>query len=128
MSNIPTVAAFIAAWGKQDIEEIMGFFAENAIYHNIPLDPVQGIEAVRQTITQFVTMGSAIEFDTHFIAEDANGVVLTERTDKFQIKEQWLELPVMGTFEFADGKITKWRDYFDIGQFQQQLAAINAAA
>ena len=48
MSNIPTVAAFIAAWGKQDIEEIMGFFAENAIYHNIPLDPVQGIEAVRQ--------------------------------------------------------------------------------
>lgn len=128
MSNIPTVAAFIAAWGKQDIEKIMGFFAENAIYHNIPLDPVQGIEAVRQTITQFVTMGSAIEFDTHFIAEDANGVVLTERTDKFQIKEQWLELPVMGTFEFADGKITKWRDYFDIGQFQQQLAAINAAA
>ncbi|HBF97213.1 MAG TPA: limonene-1,2-epoxide hydrolase [Alphaproteobacteria bacterium] len=118
----------MAAWGKQDIEEIMGFFAENAIYHNIPLDPVQGIEAVRQTITQFVTMGSAIEFDTHFIAEDANGVVLTERTDKFQIKEQWLELPVMGTFEFADGKITKWRDYFDIGQFQQQLAAINAAA
>ena len=128
MSNIPTVAAFIAAWGKQDVEEIMGFFAENAIYHNIPLDPVQGIEAVRQTITQFVTMGSAIEFDTHFIAEDANGVVLTERTDKFQIKEQWLELPVMGTFEFADGKITKWRDYFDIGQFQQQLAAINSAA
>lgn len=128
MSNIPTVAAFIAAWGKQDVEEIMGFFAENAIYHNIPLDPVQGIEAVRQTITQFVTMGSAIEFDTHFIAEDANGVVLTERTDKFQIKEQWLELPVMGTFEFADGKITKWRDYFDIGQFQQQLAAINSVA
>lgn len=128
MSNIPAVKAFIAAWGKQDLDEIMSFFAADAIYHNIPLDPVQGTEAVRQTISQFISMGSAIEFETHFIAEDADGVVLTERTDKFQIKEQWLELPVMGTFEFADGKLTKWRDYFDIGQFQQQLAAINTAA
>ncbi|MFP5469010.1 MAG: limonene-1,2-epoxide hydrolase family protein [Alphaproteobacteria bacterium] len=39
---------------------------------------------------------------------------------------QWLELPVMGVFEIKDGKITKWRDYFDLGQFQSQLTKINS--
>ena len=27
----------------------------------------------------------------------------------------------MGTFELADGKITAWRDYFDMAQFQNQM-------
>ena len=28
-----------------------------------------------------------------------------------------VSLPVMGTFEVHDGKITAWRDYFDLDQF-----------
>ena len=51
-------------------------------------------------------------------------VVLTERLDRFT----WptgdvAELPVMGTFEVHDGKITQWRDYFDMQQFMSQLPA-----
>ena len=31
-------------------------------------------------------------------------------------------LPVMGTFEIgANGRITQWRDYFDMGQFQREF-------
>ena len=29
----------------------------------------------------------------------------------------------MGTFEVADGKITAWRDYFDMNQFMSQMPA-----
>ena len=29
----------------------------------------------------------------------------------------------MGTFEVRDGKIAKWRDYFDLNQYMTQLAA-----
>jgi limonene-1,2-epoxide hydrolase len=29
----------------------------------------------------------------------------------------------MGTFELAGGKISAWRDYFDLAQFQKQLPA-----
>ncbi|MDP1670610.1 MAG: limonene-1,2-epoxide hydrolase family protein, partial [Alphaproteobacteria bacterium] len=60
------------------------------------------------------------------IAEASGGVVMTERTDKFLMNGQWLELPVMGVFEIKDGKIAKWRDYFDLGQFQTQVAAISS--
>lgn len=33
-----------------------------------------------------------------------------------------VELPVMGAFELSDGKISAWRDYFDMAQFQAQMA------
>ena len=31
--------------------------------------------------------------------------------------DRTVSLPVMGVFELADGKITAWRDYFDMAQF-----------
>ena len=42
---------------------------------------------------------------------------------KFKINGTWVELPVMGTFEVADDRITAWRDYFDMNQFQTQFQA-----
>jgi len=50
-------------------------------------------------------------------------VVLNERLDRFKLAKGWLELPVMGAFEVVDGKIACWRDYFDMADFQRQLAA-----
>ena len=62
-----------------------------------------------------------IEFRVHHIVADGD-VVLTERTDVFVAGDKTIELPVMGTFEVADGKIAAWRDYFDMNQFMSQLA------
>ncbi len=66
-------------------------------------------------------MASELEFIVHHIAETSSGTVLTERVDKFLIDGKWVELPVMGTFEFRDGKISAWRDYFDLEQFNKQM-------
>ena len=41
---------------------------------------------------------------------------MNERTDRFFINDAWLELQVMGIFELANGKITHWRDYFDMAK------------
>ena len=48
-------------------------------------------------------------------------VVLTERIDTFTMGERRAALPVMGTFEVRDGKISAWRDYFDLAQVTQML-------
>lgn len=58
----------------------------------------------------------------HHLAETPDGVVLTERTDRFLVRGKWIELPVMGAFRVRDGRIAEWRDYFDMKQFQDQLA------
>ena len=44
---------------------------------------------------------------------DGNTVVL-ERLDRHRVPQGWFELPVTGIFEVNDGKITYWREYFDV--------------
>ena len=115
------VRDFIAAWSDFDLDKIMAFFTPDCVYHNMPLEPLQGTEAIRKVIESFAGMASKIDWVLHHIAESPDGVVTTERTDRFLIGERWVELPVMGAFELADGKIRAWRDYFDMAQFQNQL-------
>ena len=122
-ANTDFILEFIHAWSRNDVDELMGYFAEDCIYHNIPVEPVTGSEAIRKTIEGFAGMAQAIEWVCHQIAENEAGVVLTERTDRFQVAGNWIELPVMGTFEVHHGKITAWRDYFDMNQFTSQLPA-----
>jgi limonene-1,2-epoxide hydrolase len=53
--------------------------------------------------------------------------VMNERTDKFRIGDTWIALPVAGVFEVGDdGRITLWRDYFDMKMYTDQMAALSA--
>ena len=126
MSTAPIdlVREFCAAWGggAPDLDRIVGFFADDAVYHNIPVDPVVGTEAIRATLAGFTTGVESIEFRVAAIAADG-ATVLTERVDVFRLPGKEIALPVMGTFEVVDGKIAAWRDYFDMNQFMSQLTA-----
>jgi limonene-1,2-epoxide hydrolase len=120
---IDVVTRFCAAWEHVDLDEILSFLADDAVYHNIPLDPVTGKDAIRTTIAGFTAGVERIEFDVLNIAvTSAGNVVLTERVDRFVTPDRTISLPVMGTFDLAaDGTITAWRDYFDLNQFMSQL-------
>jgi limonene-1,2-epoxide hydrolase len=109
------VRDFCAAASTRDPEVLRGYFAEDVVYHNIPMAPAEGIEATMEVINMFVNMCEALEFEIHHLATDGS-TVLTERTDSFTIKGKTAPLPVMGAFHVADGKITAWRDYFDMAQ------------
>ena len=119
--NLEIVRSFVAAWSRNDLDEIMSFFDADCVYHNMPIEPARGIEATRAMIRGFSSMAREVEWVLHQIAETPAGVVLTERTDRFEIGGRWVELPVMGSFELRGGKISAWRDYFDLAQFQRQL-------
>ena len=120
--NEEIVRAFIAAFNANDLARIMAFFAEDAVYHNIPVQPVQGTAAIRAVLQGFMGMASEVDWVVHHLAETPDGVVLTERTDRFLVRDKWIELPVMGAFALRDGRVAEWRDYFDMKQFQDQLA------
>ncbi len=121
-SNSEIVAAFCSAWAARDIDRIMDYFCDDALYINIPIEaPNRGKEQIRQTIEGFTAAASEVEFIMHNQAEAPDGKVLNERTDRFLIGERWVELPVMGIFELRDGKISAWRDYFDMAQFTSQM-------
>ena len=120
--NQKTIRAFIDAFNTNDLEAVLAYFDEAAVYHNIPVAPVTGTEAIRGVLQGFMGMSKEIDWVLHEIAESESGAVLTERTDRFLIAEKWVELRVMGSFVLRGDKITEWRDYFDMAQFQSQLA------
>ena len=124
-ASIDVVRRFCAAWGANAATaELAAFFADDAVYHNIPLEPVIGRKAIANNIASFIRPGAPgierIEFRVVNIA--ANGpVVMTERVDVFTLPNKSFELPVAGVFEFSDGKIKAWRDYFDTNQFTRRM-------
>jgi limonene-1,2-epoxide hydrolase len=117
---IDIVQDFCDSWAKGDLDSLMEFFTDDAVYHNIPVAPVTGKDAIRETIAGFTAGVDSVEFRMRNIVADGN-VVLTERVDAFVTPAVTIELPVMGTFEVVDGKIAAWRDYFDLNQFMSQL-------
>jgi limonene-1,2-epoxide hydrolase len=106
------VTRFCDAWRRGDIEELMSFFAADAVYHNIPVQPVRGAAAIREAFLGFAKLMDSIEIENLHVAANGN-VVFTERIDHFRWKGKALALPVAGVFEVRDGKITAHRDYFD---------------
>lgn len=115
------VRNFISKFNEKDVDGIMAFFAEDAVYHNMPSDPVTGLEGIRQLVSFFVGPADSIDWEITNIAQTEN-TVLTERIDRFVIKGKEIVLPIMGTFEIQNGKIATWRDYFDMATWQRQTA------
>jgi limonene-1,2-epoxide hydrolase len=124
-SPIEVVRSFCAAWSDDmATDDLAAFFTDDAVYHNIPLAPIVGREAIANTIATFLRPGppgiESIEFRVVNIAADGP-VVMTERVDVFKISVKSFELPVMGTFEVRNDKIDAWRDYFDMNQLTSQM-------
>jgi limonene-1,2-epoxide hydrolase len=122
---IEVVRKFCAAWSNNaGTAELAAFFTDTAVYHNIPMDPITGRQAIANNIATFIRPGApgieSIDFRVINIA--ANGpVVMTERVDVFKVPNKSFELQVMGIFEVTDGKISAWRDYFDLNQFTTRM-------
>lgn len=121
MSPQEIVEAFIDAWNRGDVPAAFGMMADDIVWHNIPMEPAVGLAGVQALMGQFPPI-EGTEWITHNIAANGN-VVLTERTDKFLVGGRWRAIRVSGTFEInAEGKITHWRDYFDLSEFQREFA------
>jgi limonene-1,2-epoxide hydrolase len=114
------IQRFCDEWGKGSVDAIVDYFTEDAVYHNIPVAPVTGKDAIRATIEMFTAGVDRMEFRVLNIAASGD-TVLTERVDAFFLPDKTIELPVMGTFEVRAGKIAAWRDYFDLNQYMSQL-------
>src|SRR4051812_39937092 len=114
VASTAIVMEFIRACDGRNVVELARFFSPDCIYHNIPMEPVHGPEAVVRVLMEFGRVSDEWNWEVHHVAETAEGVVLTERTDRIRdCAGRWHDFPTMGTFEVRGGKITAWRDYFD---------------
>ena len=115
------VTEFCNAWPRKNIDELLGFFTEDAVYHNIPMEAARGKAAIRAAINTFLPGSKSIEFK--ILKSAANGnVVFNERVDFIDLGAKKIQLPVTGVFEISGGKISAWRDYFDLATFTKQMS------
>jgi limonene-1,2-epoxide hydrolase len=123
MTPTQIVNAFIAAIEAGDIDRAVSFLDEKISYENVPVKPIVGAENVRNALRSFTAGTTAVEWV--IVSQVAIGnTVINERIDRFQVNGKWAELPVAGFFNVNDaGKITLWRDYFDMNTYVQQMAA-----
>tara|TARA_B100000949_G_scaffold179692_1_gene160780 strand:+ start:377 stop:742 length:366 start_codon:yes stop_codon:yes gene_type:complete len=114
--NEQIIRDFCDGWEASDADALVDAFTEDAVYHNIPMDPVEGREAIEAVIRGFLGRAQ-ITFHNHRQVTDGD-LVMNERTDVITTDGSSVSLPVMGVFELRDGKISAWRDYFDLAMFR----------
>jgi limonene-1,2-epoxide hydrolase len=120
MTNTDVVISFIDAWNRLDWDAVVDALTDDVVYHNIPMDRIEGKAAAGAVIRGMQPL--AVRWEVISIAENGNKV-LTERLDEFDMPDgKHLAVPVMGTFEIRDGRIAAWRDYFDLATFTRQMA------
>ena len=118
---IDTVRNFCAAWSRLDVEELMTYFADDPVYHNMPGPPARGRGAVRKTIEAFLKGWQKTSWEIVNIAA-ADHVVFAERVDRTDTGGRHVDLPLVGVFEIEDGKIAAWRDYFDLATYTRAVS------
>jgi limonene-1,2-epoxide hydrolase len=119
MNADQTVTAFCDALTRGDLDGAMKLVAEDCVYHNIPLEPVKGAAAIRQTVQGFLQMLGSIQIETRRQVSSGD-LVMNERIDTFTPPgKSRFGLPVAGAFEVKNGKIVAWRDYFCMKQFTE---------
>jgi limonene-1,2-epoxide hydrolase len=119
-----TVTEFIRRVVAGDLAAAGELVADDLEYDNVPIGKNHGREAMVKFLGGMSNGIDEVEFVVH--RQTASGTtVMNERTDRFRIGETWIDLPVAGVFEVGDdGRITLWRDYFDMKMFTDQMAAI----
>lgn len=109
------VRAMLEAWKRFDVEELVSYFTEDAVYDNVPRYPVYGHDGIRKLLAALKPRMAEIDYVITKLGAFGD-YVTTERMDYFHFDGKPFKVPTMGAFEIRDGKIAAWRDYFDTSQ------------
>ncbi len=124
MTPIETVNSLFKSIEANDRNLILAHFHEDAVFHNMPMEEAVGHEAIWQAFAPIHDICTGIQWQVHNMTADDRGCVYTERTDRYRVNDIWCEFAVMGIHEIDNGKVRKWRDYFDLQQVMAQLSAV----
>lgn len=112
---ISVVQRLCEGWHQLSQEDYEDIFAPDAVYVNMPRPTIErygGIEAFEALLPWRTRCH--IELQILHIRGDAT-LVMCERSEKFIRRSdgKTADFQVLGAFELYDGKITRWRDYYE---------------
>ena len=111
-ANARVVEGFLTALQDADYDAADAALDDNLVYENVGLPKIHG-RATAMKLFRRMDGRAAFEVKFHRVAADGSAV-LTERTDALIFGPLRVQFWVCGVFEVHDGRITLWRDYFDV--------------
>ena len=114
---------FMADMERLDYDTALKLVSDDCEYINPPpLGSVRGPQGIRAVLEPF--FAPTLSNDFRILRAAADGpMVFLERLDRHQLADKWVELPVTGVLEVHDGRITYWRDYFDLATIMSEWPA-----
>src|SRR5579883_1882610 len=104
MTRKQLMAAWVEAFNRGNADEMAGFYAENAINHQVALEPVHGRAAIRDMFAREFAAAKMVCLIEN-IFEEGEWAILEWRDP--------LGLRGCGFFNVKDGKIVLQRGYWD---------------
>src|SRR5436309_13270370 len=95
------VRSFFAAWPRRNMEEVLGYFTDDALYHNMPLEPVTGKDGIREILNMFLFSDQLEAELLH--AAPLGTLVCTQRVDRMTLAGTRVVPPSAGGLEIRDG-------------------------
>ena len=116
-----TVTALIKANEARDIDALLAVVTDDIVYENVPMGVMNGTEEVRAMLAPFLAGAERVAWEVLEQVEQGD-TVMNERVDRFWlVGDHKVELRVAGVFKVRDGKVSVWRDYFDLAEFNTQM-------
>jgi limonene-1,2-epoxide hydrolase len=123
MTPDEVVTALVRACEARDLDAVTDLVTEDIEYDNVPIGKVFGPEGVRTVLSGGVTeAASQVEWLVHRQVSSGS-TVMNERTDRFLVGGRWIEIPIAAVFEVREGRVSLWRDYFDLETYRLQRQA-----
>ena len=121
------IRRFLACFPPSDLDDVLGFFSDDAVYADGPRGVHIGIQAIRAELQSFLAMAPDTTMKIKNLAA-SGGTIFAERVDYCEINGNRVGFECVGVFDVnPDGRITRWRDYYDWPTFVEQITAATAA-
>lgn len=120
-SQVETIVLFHEAFARGDIPGAMTYCTDDVVWDNVPMKPIEGKPAVQGFLEKFARGMRNPVYERTNVMELGN-LVMVEGVENYEKHGKAVRVPYMAAFEFREGRICEWRDYFDLATVERQLA------
>ena len=121
------VRKYLAAWKRSDLDELVSFISDDAVFTDGPRGVHHGIDAIRAELETMVKVVPSTSVDIKKLVA-SGGTVMVEQVDNFKLGGKPFDLEVAAVFDVDDnGRIKRWRDYYDLKSLEDRIASAGIA-
>ena len=115
-TKLDTINAVMQANVDHDDEKFLSYLTDDIVYHyHVGSRPLEGKEWVQKFLNKYRDITRDVKWEIKRHAETENELFVEGYEEYLDTRtNEVIAHPYMGIFEFRDGKICGWRDYFEM--------------